>query len=172
MAIHRKWRHTYTNYDVTWRHTYINYDVNRMGMGVWHKSGNQPSVNLSWRSSFSSFWKIWRLELLSESLSIRRSIRLHSFDIFLSKSPILVHYTIALILLTINRITSSGFVSPLYIYVVSARDCTTGYLCLPCPLPIASSNKSLQGKDPLAFPLPVQKWNVWNLEISQVFFAN
>ena len=37
------------------------------------------------------------------------------------------------------------------------RDCTTGYLCLPCPLPIASSNKSLQGKDPLAFPLPVQK---------------
>ena len=40
---------------------------------------------------------------------------------------------------------------------VMARDCTTGYLCLPCPLPIASSNKSLQGKDPLAFPLPVQK---------------
>ena len=38
-----------------------------------------------------------------------------------------------------------------------ARDCTTRYLCLPCPLPIASSNKSLQGKDPLAFPLPVQK---------------
>ena len=35
--------------------------------------------------------------------------------------------------------------------------CTTGYLCLPCPLPIASSNKSLQGKDPLAFPLPDQK---------------
>ena len=28
---------------------------------------------------------------------------------------------------------------------------------MPCPLPIASSNKSLQGKDPLAFPLPVQK---------------
>ena len=37
------------------------------------------------------------------------------------------------------------------------RDCTTGYLRLPCPLPIASSNKSLQGKDPLAFPLPDQK---------------
>ena len=40
---------------------------------------------------------------------------------------------------------------------VLGRDCTTGYLRLPCPLPIASSNKSLQGKDPLAFPLPVQK---------------
>ena len=37
------------------------------------------------------------------------------------------------------------------------RDCTTGYLPLPCPLPIASTNKSLQGKDPLAFPLPDQK---------------
>ena len=40
---------------------------------------------------------------------------------------------------------------------LDTRVCTTGYLRLPCPLPIASSNKSLQGKYPLAYPLPIQK---------------
>ena len=39
------------------------------------------------------------------------------------------------------------------VWSLHTRDCTTGYLRLPCPLPIASSNKSLQGKDPLTHEL-------------------
>ena len=37
----------------------------------------------------------------------------------------------------------------------SIKVCTTGYLRLPCSLLIASSNKSLQGKDSLVFPLAI-----------------
>ena len=59
--------------------------------------------------------------------------------------------------LCITNGASVDSAKPLGIAVPSTRDCTTGYLRLPCPQPIASSNKSLQGKDPLAFPLPDQK---------------